>query len=35
MAKTIVAQHGGALEFSSRVGQGTTAVVTLPVWKEH
>jgi signal transduction histidine kinase/HAMP domain-containing protein len=35
MARAIVAQHGGALEFSSRVGQGTTAVVSLPAWKEH
>jgi PAS domain S-box-containing protein len=31
IAKLIVEQHGGSIRLESRVGEGTTAIVTLPV----
>ena len=30
LARAVITQHGGRLEFTSRPGQGTTATVTLP-----
>jgi polar amino acid transport system substrate-binding protein len=31
VSQTIIAEHGGSLEFSSQPGKGTEAVVSLPV----
>ena len=34
LAQSVIAQHGGTLAYSSQVGQGTNAVVTLPAAAE-
>ena len=31
----IVKEHGGTLEFRSAPGEGTTAILTLPLWREE
>ena len=35
IVKNIVEGHGGTIAFQSRVGQGTTFFITLPIEKER